>query len=98
MGLFDDAHKLGAIVGFLVLFHACYATISCARPPRPSPAPLLIPFLLRPLSFKCLERPVSPLCSPVSPLPSPLRSSPLLSSPIHNYKHTCSCVSDSLQR
>jgi hypothetical protein len=28
MGLFDDVHKLGAVFGFMVLAHACYATIS----------------------------------------------------------------------
>lgn len=28
MGLFDDAHVLAAVVGFAVLAHACYSTIS----------------------------------------------------------------------
>ena len=80
MGLFDDVHKLGAIVGFLVLFHACYATISCARPPRPSPAPLLNPSCSTHFPSNASSV-LSPLSSPVSCLLSPLLSSLLLSSP-----------------
>ena len=43
MGVFDDAHSLGAVVGFIVLFHAVYATISCERPFPSSPSPVPSP-------------------------------------------------------